>query len=145
MWQFWLIASGIFFIIEIMTTGFLVFWFGIGALFTLLASLFIDNILIQGIIFTIVSSILLVFTKPLVNNFVKKSNAVPTNVNGIIGKNGTVLEDITDINDLGKVKVNGELWSAYADEPISKGTKVQIIGVDGVKLKVEKINVASKV
>ena len=32
MWVFWLIAAGIFFIIEMATIGFLVFWLGIGAL-----------------------------------------------------------------------------------------------------------------
>ena len=38
MWQFWLIASGIFFIVEIITVGFLVFWLGIAALITMCVS-----------------------------------------------------------------------------------------------------------
>lgn len=32
MWYIWLIASGIFFIVEIATTGFLIFWLAIAAL-----------------------------------------------------------------------------------------------------------------
>ena len=44
MWQFWLIAAGIFFIIEIATVGFLVFWFGIGAIIAMVVSLFIPNV-----------------------------------------------------------------------------------------------------
>lgn len=32
MWQFWLILAGLFLILEIITVGFLVFWFSVGAL-----------------------------------------------------------------------------------------------------------------
>ena len=32
MWQIWLIASGVFFILEIFTVGFLLFWLGVAAL-----------------------------------------------------------------------------------------------------------------
>ena len=47
MWQIWLIASGIFFICEIITVGFLVFWLGVGALIAMLVSFFTSNIIIQ--------------------------------------------------------------------------------------------------
>lgn len=47
MWQFWVVLSGIFFIIEMATVGFLVFWFGIGALIAMVFSFFTSNIAIQ--------------------------------------------------------------------------------------------------
>ena len=124
MWKFWLIVAGICFVIESFTIGFLVFWFGIGALAALVASLFISNIWIQSLIFIIVSSLLLIFTKPLVKKFVKE---------------GIVVESIDTINGVGKVKVNGELWSATSLENIEKGTKVKVLKVNGVKLEVEKL------
>ena len=46
MWQIWLIIAGICLIIEIMTVGFLIFWFAIGAL--LLAN-FLTNGLVAKI------------------------------------------------------------------------------------------------
>lgn len=139
MWKFWLIVAGICFVIESFTIGFLVFWFGIGALAALVASLFISNIWIQSLIFIIVSSLLLIFTKPLVKKFVKEKDIIPTNVYSIIGKEGIVVESIDTINGVGKVKVNGELWSATSLENIEKGTKVKVLKVNGVKLEVEKI------
>lgn len=139
MWKFWLIVAGICFVIESFTIGFLVFWFGIGALAALVASLFISNIWIQSLIFIIVSSLLLIFTKPLVKKFVKEKDVIPTNVYSIIGKEGIVVESIDTINGVGKVKVNGELWSATSLENIEKGTKVKVLKVNGVKLEVEKI------
>lgn len=139
MWKFWLIVAGICFVIESFTIGFLVFWFGIGALAALVASLFISNIWIQSLIFIIVSSLLLIFTKPLVKKFVKEKDIIPTNVYSIIGKEGIVVESIDTINGVGKVKVNGELWSATSSENIEKGTKVKVLKVNGVKLEVEKL------
>lgn len=139
MWKFWLIVAGICFVIESFTIGFLVFWFAIGALAALVASLFISNIWIQSLIFIIVSSLLLIFTKPLVKKFVKEKDIIPTNVYSIIGKEGIVVESIDTINGVGKVKVNGELWSATSLENIEKGTKVKVLKVNGVKLEVEKL------
>lgn len=72
MWQFWLVLSGIFFIIEIMTVGFLTFWFSIGALITMIVSLFCSNVVIQTIVFLITSVIFLFATKPFVQKFIRR-------------------------------------------------------------------------
>ncbi len=71
--------------------------------------------------------------------FVKNNETKPTNVYSIIEKEGIVLEDIDNINSTGKIKVQGELWSATSDTNIEKGSKVKVISVNGVKAKVEKI------
>jgi len=44
---------------------------------------------------------------------------------------------IADIREEGKVFLKGEYWNARADHPIPKGRKVRVIGVEGLKLKVE--------
>lgn len=144
MWQFWLILSGICFIIESFTLGFFVFWFSIGALIALVISLFTSNVWVQAFTFVISSSLLLILTKPLMKKFVKTPETKPTNVYSIIGKEGIVLEDIDSINGTGQVKVKGELWSATSDESIEKDTKIKVLSINGVKLKVEKISVLTK-
>ena len=53
MWQVWLIIAGLFFVGEIATVGFLIFWFGIGALIAMIVSFFTSNIIIQTTIFVI--------------------------------------------------------------------------------------------
>ena len=145
MWQFWLILSGICLIIESFTLGFFVFWFSIGALFALIVSLFTTNIVIQSVVFIVSSTILLLLTKPLIKNFVKTPKTKPTNVYSIIGKEGIVLESIDNLNSTGKVKVNGELWSANSDSNIEKGETIKVLSINGVKLKVEKVNEVSNV
>ena len=144
MWKIWLIISGICLIIESFTLGFFVFWFSIGAIFALITSLFTTNIIIQSTVFVITSTLLLLLTKPLIKKFVKTPKTKPTNVYSIIGKEGIVLETIESLNGTGKVKVNGELWSAISDSNIEKDEKIKVISVNGVKLKVEKIHISSQ-
>ncbi len=139
MWKLWLLISGICIIIESFTMGFFVFWFSIGALFALIVSLFTQNLFIQSAVFVISSTLLLLFTKPLIKKMVKTQKTKPTNVYSIIGKEGIVLEKIDSLNSTGKVKVNGELWSAISDEDIEKDTIVKVLSVNGVKLKVQKV------
>ena len=134
MWQFWLIVAGLFFVGEIFTLGFLIFWFGIGALFAMLVSFFTTNIIIQTTVFIITSTIFILATKPLVKKFVdvKKTN---TNVFSIIGKKALVTKDIDPIHSSGQIKLNGEVWSAETenDEIIKEGSEVEVLKINGVK------------
>ena len=134
MWQFWLIVAGLFFVGEIFTLGFLIFWFGIGALFAMIVSFFTTNIIIQTTVFLITSTIFILATKPLVKKFVdvKKTNA---NVFSIIGKKALVIKDIDPIHSSGQIKLNGEVWSAETenDEIIKEGSEVEVLKINGVK------------
>lgn len=146
MWILWLIAAGIFFIIEIATTGFLIFWLGIGALLATLTSFVTDSIMIQTMIFVISSCILIPLTKPFADKFTGKET-IPTNSYSLINKRGIVIADINPIECVGQVKVNGEIWSAKTVDGsiIKQGTEVEISKIDGVKLIVSPINVNSKI
>ncbi|EHP86686.1 NfeD family protein [Methanotorris formicicus] len=54
-----------------------------------------------------------------------------------IGEEGVLDEDV-DEHKYGHVLVDGERWQAKADEPIKKGERVVIVGVDGVSLIVKR-------
>ena len=134
MWQFWVILSGIFFVIEIATVGFLVFWFGVGALIAMVVSLFTSNLAIQTAVFILSSTVLLFFTRPFVNKF-SQNEEVQTNALSIIGKKGIVTKTINPITGEGQVKIGTETWSAKsADEAkIEKGMEIEVLDIDGVK------------
>ena len=138
MWQIWLIASGIFFICEIITVGFLVFWLGIGALIAMLVSFFTSNIIVQMSVFVISSGLLIFATRPLVNKISKK-DVVPTNVYSLIGKKAIVTESIDCTTGKGQIKFEGEVWSAKSKEQINipAGSEVEIVSIEGVKALVE--------
>jgi len=59
-----------------------------------------------------------------------------TGADALLGAIGDVKEDLSP---LGKVFVEGELWNAEADEPIPAGSKVRVLDVENLKLKVERI------
>lgn len=134
MWQFWLIVAGICLVIEIATVGFLVFWFGIGALFAMITSFFTDNLIIQTVVFILSSTVLLFFTRPFVNKFSPKEK-VKTNAFSIIGKKGIVTQTINPITGEGQIKIGSEVWSAKSSEDvkIEKGLEVEVLDIDGVK------------
>lgn len=144
MWSFWLIVAGIFFIIEMATVGFLIFWLGIGALLAMVTSFITDSIVVQTVVFVITSGILIPLTKPLADKFISKKS-VATNSYSLIGKHGIVLSDINPIEATGLVKVNGETWSAKSEDGkiISKDTQVEVLSIDGVKLIVAPIKINS--
>ena len=141
MWKFWLIISGICFAIEAVTVGFLIFWFGIGALFALAISFLTNNFLIQFTVFVVTSTLLMFLTRPFVKKFAKQKNETATNAFSLIGKEAIVIENIDTINGKGLVKIDGEIWSAKSEtnETITKDSKVQIVEIDGVKVIVKLI------
>jgi len=53
---------------------------------------------------------------------------------GMAGEEGTA---VTDIFNEGKVLILGEHWSAVSDVPVKKGSKVRVIRVEHLKVKIE--------
>lgn len=139
MWQIWLIVAIVFIILEMMGPGFLLFWLGIGALITMVVSIFVDSLAIQIGVFTISSTALLFCTRPFVKKMNRNDNTV-TNAFSIIGKKGIVTKEIDPTTDIGQIKVNGEKWSAKSstNEVIPVGTEVKVLKIKGVKAIIEK-------
>lgn len=133
MWKFWVIAAGLFLILESITTGFLVFWFAVGSVVAMIVSFFSDSIIVQTSTF-IISSIIFIFaTRKFANYFLKQNK--PNEVNSFVGKTGKVIVDIIPSDGQGQVKVGGEIWSAISEneEKIEKDTEIIITKLSGVK------------
>lgn len=144
MWYIWLIIAGVAFIAEIFTTGFLVFWFGIGALISMIVSFFCPgDYVLQTSVFVITSTLLIFLTKPLVNKFTKKdkNKEYSTNAYSILGKKGIVVQDINPIHGIGQIKISNEVWSAKTndDSIIKKGSQIEVTEIQGVKAVVKSI------
>lgn len=132
----WFIAFVILLIIEMVTINLVSIWFAIGAIASMITTFITDSILIQIVVFLIVSVISLLLTKPLMKKF-KKFDFQPTNSDRVIGKIGEVVKKISK-NEYGEVKVFGNIWTATSDDVIDVGSKVKVVSIDGVKLIVKK-------
>lgn len=136
-WIVWLIIIVILTFLEMITVGLTTIWFVFSGIVALVISFFTDNYLIQFGVFVILGVILLVTTRPLLQKLLKHKNEA-TNADRIIGMEGIVTEKITK-NTPGEVKVDGKRWTAVADKEIKENSVVEVLEINGVKLKVEKV------
>ena len=120
LWAIWLILCGAFLLIEIFNISFLLIWPGIGSFFAFIASVLGAPIEIQLAVFAISTTIMIIFMKPLTKKLFKNKDSTKMNNDAMIGKKGVVIKEINSTEDVGQVKVAGELWSAIAlnDEKI---------------------------
>ena len=65
LWLLWFLLAIIFGIIEIMNASFFIIWFGIGALGAMIVSLITSSLVIQFLVFLIISTALLFTTRKL--------------------------------------------------------------------------------
>lgn len=138
--QFWLMAFIILVVMEFLTMGLTTIWFAIGALAAFFASLFGASFWIQIILFLVVSLVVLVIYRPLAVKYIN-SRRTRTNVDDLIGKEAKVTERIDNLNQTGRVVLNGMDWSARTTigDAIEIDTTVKVIDVQGVKLIVEPV------
>ena len=138
--QFWLMAFIILVVMEFLTMGLTTIWFAIGALTAFFASLFGASFWIQIILFLVVSLVVLVVYRPLAVKYVN-SRRTKTNVDDLVGKEAKVTEKIDNLNQTGRVVLNGMDWSARTTigGTIDVDTIVKVVEVQGVKLIVEPV------
>ena len=128
----WVIAFLGLLLVEFLTVGLVSIWFAVGALGALITSFITESVLIQTIVFVIVSVITLIVTKPLMKKF-KVTNFEPTNSDRVIGKVVEVTKEIKS-NEYGEVVVFGTVWLAASDKNHKVGSKVVVQKIEGNKL-----------
>jgi membrane-bound serine protease (ClpP class) len=89
-----------------------------------------------SVLITLVVTMGLIFV--YIGYYVVKSqrSKIETGVDGMQGLVGEARSDISA--DEGMVFVRGEIWKAVSKEPITKGSKIEIVAVDGLLLQVRK-------
>ncbi len=141
-WQIWVIAALIMVILEIFTTGFVVFCFAFGAAVAALAAAVGCSLAWQITIFAVATAATFWFVRPLALRFFARKEEYATNAAGIIGRTAVVTEEIGEHG--GRVKVDGDDWKAEAQgleagETLAVGAKVRILSIEGIILTVEKL------
>jgi membrane protein implicated in regulation of membrane protease activity len=61
---------------------------------------------------------------------------VPSRTDALVGRHGVVTHDIDPTTGTGRVNVSGEDWAARSAHPIAIGTRVRVVGADGIVLEV---------
>ncbi len=135
----WLIILVVLVVIELLTMGLTTIWFAGGALVAAVASIFGAPLLLQIVLFLIVSAVLLFFTRPIAVKYFNKDR-VRTNAESLVGRQAIVISEVDNLQGIGQVSVGGMEWSAKTKEDgvtLPVGTVVTILAINGVKLIVE--------
>lgn len=136
---FWLVVLVVLVVIELLTMGLTTVWFAGGALAATVAALFHAPLVLQIILFLIVSALLLFFTRPLAVKYFNKDR-VRTNAESLVGRQAIVIGEIDNLQGIGQVNVGGMEWSARTREDgvrLPVGTVTTVLAINGVKLVVE--------
>jgi membrane protein implicated in regulation of membrane protease activity len=124
-------------VIEASTMDLTSIWFSAGAFFALITAIFWqDNIVLQAIVFIVVSSLMLLGLRPLFKKYIRK-NEIKTNADKLIGKIAVCVKPILN-GDRGEVKIDGKIWTAISNQDVALDERVEVLAIDGVKLVVTK-------
>ena len=140
-WQIWVIAALLFFIVEILTSGFAIACLSVGCLFSAVGAAFELSMTWQVALFALGSFLAFIFIRPFVLKLMdKKSNkTVSTNMNNLIGRKAVVTERI-EKDGYGRVKIDGDDWKARLEDDgeAEVGEKVTILSNESIILTVKK-------
>lgn len=138
-WQIWCIAGIILLILEMFTPAMFFINLSIAAIITAIFSYFDASFLVQAIVFSICSLILIVFLRPFMVKIIKTKNG-STGISGkYIEHEAKVVKEVTK-ND-GRIALYGEEWNARSinDDVIPVGSMVRIKSNDSIIMYVEMI------
>lgn len=144
-WLIWIVLGIGLIIAEIFTFGFVLFWFGIGALAAALAGFLGLGLGIQFVVFALVSISLTVMSRKIFVSYYKQddADALKTGVDKLPGQIGTVTGASKGALNEAAVKVYGSTWTAFPadDETVfEEGEKVEVIHVKGSSIYVRKFS-----
>lgn len=143
LWIVWLLLGAGLIIAEIFTLGFVLFWFGIGALAAAVAGFLGVGLTGQFLIFAIVSIGLTAMSRTIFAKYLPHSdaNSVKTAIDSLPGKVGTVTTASKGALSEGAVKVFGSTWTAFPidDESLIEGEKVEVVEVRGSSVYVRRV------
>ena len=147
LWILWTILGAILIVAEIFTSGFVLLWFGVGALAAaLLAIIGIDSLAIQFLTFAIVSSVLTAASRTIFINYFsreKSGQSLRSGVDSLPGKIGTVVSSSRGALEEGAVKVFGSTWTAYpapGEDPLEAGERVCVDSIEGASIYVKRVD-----
>ncbi len=146
-WILWCVLGAILIVAEIFTSGFVLLWFGVGALAAAFAGMVgINSLVLQFLIFAGVSIGLTAASRTIFVNYFsreKTGDSLRTGVDSLPGKIGTVVSSSKGSLQEGAVKVFGSTWTAYpapGEGPLEAGERVCVESIQGASIYVRRVD-----
>ena len=149
-WILWCILGAGLIVAEIFTSGFVLLWFGIGALAAAFVGLLgIDSLAIQFAVFALVSIGLTAASRTIFVKYFSREESgesLRMGVDALPGKIGTVVSSSRGAMQEGAVKVFGSTWTAYpapGESPLEAGERVCVVSIEGASIYVRRVDQGS--
>ncbi len=133
-WVLWIITAVVFAAGETMAAGgFFLAPFALGALVAAGAAAVGLGAAIPIAVFIVVSLLLLTIARPIARSHLRTPIAIRTGTAALVGRDGLVVAAIEGPENVGRVKIEGEVWTArgYDGEAIPEGARVQVVEIRG--------------
>ena len=131
----WLALAFISFIVEVSIPHFGFAFVGAGAIVAAGVAFLGFSVPMQLGAFVVVMTVSLVLLRSALLTRLG-GKGVPSRTESLVGRPGIVTHDIDPRIGTGRVNVAGEDWAARSTEAIAAGTKIRVIGADGIVLEV---------
>ena len=132
--EFWLWVTLVLLIAEVFTAGFFLGALAISALFTAGGAWLTFTPTWQVAFFAASSIGSLLWVRPVFVNLLSPEE-VKTNASALVGKAGTVVEQVP-AGGVGRVRLINEEWRATSNSPLNVGDGVKVLAVEGNTLTV---------
>ena len=149
-WIIWIMLGVVLIIAEIFTLGFVLFWFGIGALAAALAGWLGLGLTFQFLIFAAVSIALTAMSRTILAKSFSHDPAqeIKMGMDSLPGQIGTVTTMSKGALQEAAVKVFGSTWTAFpvdGDIALIEGEKVEVVRVQGSSIYVQPIGGSKRI
>ena len=149
-WILWIMLGVILIVAEIFTLGFVLLWFGVGALAAALAGWLGFGFTFQFLIFAVISIALTAMSRTILVNYFSpdKADEIKMGMDSLPGQIGTVTIASKGALQEAAVKVYGSIWTAFpvdGEDVLSEGEKVEVVRVQGSTIYVQKVGAARKI
>jgi membrane protein implicated in regulation of membrane protease activity len=138
----WLVLGVVLIVAEVFTLGFVLLWFGVGAIAAAIVGLAGGGLGLQFLVFAVVSVALTIMSRTLLANYLPHpGQRLKTGIEALPGKIGTVISPSSGALHEAAVKVYGSTWTAYPiddDTQLTQGEKVEVVEVRGSSIYVRK-------
>jgi membrane protein implicated in regulation of membrane protease activity len=133
-WVIWLIIAVVFAVAEVVNLSFYLFPFAIGAAAAAVVGLAGGGTAIELITFAALTGVSFTVVRPSARRHINMPPQLRTGTAALIGRTAVVTERIVNDEAVGKVRLDGEVWSARAyddDKVIEPGTRVHVMEIRG--------------
>ena len=133
-WVLWLIAAVVLAVAEVLNLSFFLFPFAIGAAGAAVADLAGASTPVAVVVFAVLTALSFGIVRPIARRHVRMPPAIRTGPAALVGRQATVLERIANDENVGSVRIDGEVWTARSlddDHVIEAGTRVHVIEIRG--------------